>query len=79
MPEFTFPARFEYLDEIRDAVAEVVPVEGALAVEAHEERGLEVLVGLDHRPFALGFRALGRVCAACFDTDARTGGSVASL
>jgi serine/threonine-protein kinase RsbW len=23
MPEFTFPARFEYLDEIRDAVAEV--------------------------------------------------------
>ena len=27
----------------------------------------------------LGFRALGRVCAACFDTDARTGGGVMSL
>ena len=27
----------------------------------------------------LGFRSLGRVCAACFETDARTGGSVVPL
>jgi len=27
----------------------------------------------------LGFRSLGRVCAACFDPDARTGGSVVTL